>query len=173
MRTYPVKFEVTEEEAERFWAKTDPDCSKIFYGGKRCWEWGAACFNTGYGQFRLGGRKGDMRLTHRVAWTLVKGQPPEGKLVLHRCDNRKCVRPSHLFLGTHADNAIDRETKGRGTMERGSKNLRATLTKADVLDIRRARIQDSTPFRTLARKYGVSHVCIIKIVQRETWKHVA
>lgn len=88
---------------ERFWAHVAQS--------EGCWEWQASVFRTGYGQFRDGGRS--MR-AHRVAWELVNGPIPEGLHVCHRCDNRKCVRPDHLFLGTRSDNMQDMSAKGRG-----------------------------------------------------------
>lgn len=78
-----------------------------------CWEW-IACLNTnGYGDFFSGSRKTGHKLAHRVSWEIHKGQIAPGLLVLHKCDNPKCVNPEHLFLGTHRDNALDAKTKGR------------------------------------------------------------
>jgi hypothetical protein len=84
-----------------------------------CWEWMATCQPfpkhpelRGHGQMRIDGRG---VLVHRVSWQLHYGPIPEGLLVLHHCDNRPCVRPDHLFLGTHADNTADGVRKGRIT----------------------------------------------------------
>jgi hypothetical protein len=82
--------------ADRFWAlvrkSPDPD---------GCWEWVGRIAKDGYGQLRA----------HRFAWTLLHGPIPEGQHVLHKCDNRKCVR--HTFLGTQQDNMDDMVSKGR------------------------------------------------------------
>lgn len=77
-----------------------------------CWVWtGRARCKQGYGAFSIGNKE---RLAHRVSYEHFNGWIPEGKLVLHRCDNTRCVNPEHLFLGTHSDNLRDAYSKGRG-----------------------------------------------------------
>lgn len=84
--------------SERFWSKVDVK------GLDECWDW-LACIVKGYGIFWTGSR---YTAAHRVAWELTNGDILEGKLVLHKCDNKKCVKPSHLYLGTQSDNMCDR-----------------------------------------------------------------
>jgi hypothetical protein len=98
---------------DRFWAAVDKT------NADGCWEWTRARFPSGYGKMQLegGSRKvpGSRKLegAHRLAWTLTHGEIPDGLWVLHKCDNRPCCRPDHLFLGTCADNVRDMVAKGR------------------------------------------------------------
>ena len=84
-----------------------------------CIEWRGGCTRTGYGQVRVSGRTLSV---HRAAWIVRHGAiPPETPHVLHRCDNPPCWRDEHLFLGTPADNAHDRDSKGRGRVAQRDK----------------------------------------------------
>lgn len=114
-----------------------------------CWPWLASTKGKGYGQFWIDGKP---QRAHRVSWRLTKGPIPKGKQVLHRCDNRLCVNPGHLFLGTNAVNAADMARKNR----HGS----SKLTDSQVAEI----VASNALPRFLARQYGISinHVYRIK-----------
>lgn len=94
-----------ESMVERFWMKVRKT--------KRCWLWSGAEHDFGYGRLNKPGRGNGYIHAHRFAWTLAYGSIPNDMCVCHRCDNPRCVRPSHLFLGTLSDNTLDMIAKGR------------------------------------------------------------
>lgn len=79
-----------------------------------CWECHLAPVPKGYCYTQVGGREGIKWRVHRLIWTVINGPIPEGKIILHTCDNRKCIRHDHLVCGTEADNTEDMMSKGRG-----------------------------------------------------------
>lgn len=153
--------EHTPEVAHRFMRKT-------LATAVGCVEWQGAHSHKGYGEFWL---DGSMRQAHRVAWEIEYGPIPEGMWVLHSCDNRGCVNPKHLFLGTHRDNMADMVAKGRGAGARGARNGNASLTEREVSAIRFL-LGYGESQRRVAQKFGVSQSLVGKIARREVWAHV-
>lgn len=126
-----------------------------------CWTWSGARHERGYGRFRVGSV---VHRAHRFAWLITRGDIPQGMHVLHRCDNPSCVRPDHLFLGSHADNMRDKARKGRNTASR-------KLTASDARAIKAA-LANGTDMVTIARAYNVTPPCIGAIKHGVTWKHI-
>lgn len=90
---------------DRFWRKVER--------GDGCWLWTAALNRTGYGVFSLLSSHGGTHAAHRVAYAIANGSVPHGRVVMHTCDNRRCVNPAHLRLGAQVDNVRDMVAKGR------------------------------------------------------------
>lgn len=153
---------------ERFEAKVDRLPGYGPHGD--CHLWTASRHYNGYGKIYSGAPLGKMLLAHRAAWQLAFGPIPEGMCVCHHCDNRKCVNPDHLFLGTKADNSADMVAKGRSHSHSGSTNGNAKLTEADVRGIRGLLAQGVTGLE-LGRRYGVSPQQISRIKLGERWGH--
>jgi len=142
--------------ADRFWAqvsKTDG-----------CWVWNGGLNNSGYGTLTFNGQT---ELAHRAAWLLTSSEPITD-CVLHHCDNRRCVRPEHLFLGSRADNNADKMQKGRHRSLHGEQNRNSKLTQSQIDDIRRLR--GTYLQRELAMIFGTSQVNISNILRGKTWK---
>lgn len=130
---------------------------------KGCWEWVGATISKGYGMI---GRE----LAHRVSYQLFVGEIPSGLFVLHRCDNRSCVNPKHLFLGTNTDNMQDMLTKNRGNKAKGAAVCNAKLTEALVKEIRER--SQLVQHKDIAKEYGVTASTIGRVRSRKTWKHI-
>lgn len=131
----------TNSLADRFWKKV------IKSDG--CWKWTGAKHKFGYGMIRLGGVQPKITAS-RAAWLIHFGDIPSGMYVCHRCDNPECTNPEHLFLGTASDNAVDKESKGRGLrrLPQSDCNVISTLFHAGVSK------------RLLARAFGVERSVI-------------
>jgi hypothetical protein len=124
-----------------------------------CVEWDGYRNPAGYGQVRV---DGVLWLAHRRVWFEVNGPIPEGLIVMHRCDNPACIRPSHLLLGTHAQNVADKIAKGRGN--EGSKHGNSKLSEEEVAEIRRLRKESKCTLESIGRKFGVNKSCISRIL---------
>lgn len=150
-----------------------------------CWESKSVRKSTGYGHIQVRRDDGSFYSDgmHRVSWRMHFGPIPAGMYVLHRCDNRPCVRPDHLFLGTISDNHADMVAKGRhphgktsgmygrGDLVQGERNANARLTEAAVLEIRRRR-SEGEGRDALAREFGISIDTLNGVIYRKAWKHI-
>lgn len=174
---------------DQFWSKVDKS--------GECWIWTGRRGPRGYGRFRIGSKAPG---AHRVAYELTYGPIPDELIVCHHCDNPPCVRPDHLFLGTHLDNAADRDSKGRTargdrsgarlyperrprgdlhnsrlrpeTIIRGERQGRAKLTDALVREIRMRAAAGETA-RSITDDLKVcSKSTIERVINRVRWSHV-
>lgn len=159
------KVKGTATLAERLWRRVNRSAE----GG--CWEWQGYVHTAGYGQIGAGGgRANGLLFTHRAAWVVTNGPIAAGMFVCHRCDNRLCCNPSHLFLGTPAENAADMAAKGRGRGAEGLTNANAKLTPEQVAEIRQRYAPGLSP--GLAREFGVTPQYIGQLASR-VWRRTA
>ena len=126
-----------------------------------CWNWTGHIHHSGYGMYRSG-------FAHRFSYAVANGPIPDGLWVLHKCDNRKCVNPSHLFLGTRQDNVDDMMAKGRGNKARGEAASNARLSAFDVIAIR----NDMRTQKQIAGDYGIARSTVQAIKAKRNWAHV-
>lgn len=175
--------------------------AKEFHGVEGCWEWpGSRNPQTGYGQLSAwvnGKRK--LYTAHRISFRAMTGEIPNGMQVLHKCDNRPCFNPGHLFLGTQLTNMRDMAAKGRcvyvrpdvpwqhlhpekiprgqshhlakstSCLPRGAAHHNAKLTDDDIRIIRAS----NDTLLMLSTRFGISKSTASSIRRCETWKHVA
>lgn len=131
-----------------------------------CWEWTEGKFSDGYGQVRLNGKK---FRTHRLAWSLTNNQEiPKGKLIMHDCDNRICINPEHLLLGTHKANMKMMTDRGRQAF--GDKNGFSKLNWASVYWIRKTVEDGVITQKQAALLFGMSKQSISNVVLGKDWK---
>lgn len=132
-----------------------------------CWQWQRSKTRVGYGQIRV---KDKMRSIHRVSYEEFVGEIPKGKHVLHKCDNKPCCNPNHLFLGTHKDNMQDKQNKNRGNQVSGERHGLSKLIKNDIIEIRKLWKTKKYTKRRLGEQFNVSAVSISNIVNYKTWR---
>ena len=145
---------------ERFLNKIEVDSTTD------CHNWTDQIRPDRYGDFRMGERK---ELAHRASWLLLVGDIPESKWVLHHCDNRSCVNPDHLYIGTHQDNMDDMVERGRSRPCRGETNGNSLLTQEIVEEIREKYSTGIFVHVDLAIEYNTSLSNIGSIIRNETW----
>jgi hypothetical protein len=128
-----------------------------------CWLWTASTNKSGYGRLGVDGK---VFLAHRLAYAVAHGAIPDGMHVCHRCDTPACINPDHLFIGTNADNMLDKLSKNR--QSKGSDFSSTKLTEAQVAAIR----LDKRPQWVIAQDYGISQSQVSLIHRNEEWRHL-
>lgn len=145
-----------------FWNKVDVK------GPDDCWNWLAHTCN-GYGHVRCGDK---IKKAHRIAFEDCHGHIPSGKVLMHKCDNRKCVNPAHLVVGTAGENNKDRDLKGRHIALRGEAHGMARLNERAVKRIKQLQARQAEERSRLAEKLGVDIVTLNDVIRGKTWKAV-
>lgn len=149
---------MTRPAEPRFWQNVTISDSAC------CWEWKGALRN-GYGVFSVNGK---ITYAHRYSYKLVYNQIKEGLCVLHKCNNRLCVNPSHLYIGTKQDNANDKVNSNRQI--KGGQSKLSKLTEQQVREIKE--YKGKLSLRKIANLYKVHHWTIGRILNNINWKHL-
>lgn len=177
----PQEIKLTPAEETRFWAKVNKNGPTMPHMETPCWIWTASKDHKNYGNIRI---KRKMFRAHRVAWMICHNIIPSGNghhgiCVCHRCDNRACCRPDHLFLGTNAENMQDMCAKKRHAKFtkpecyiRGIMHKSAKLTEFQVIEIRRLYSEGLFTLKELGKKYGVHLTLVHAIIKRKKWSHI-
>jgi hypothetical protein len=165
---------------------------RLLFGIKKnndCWEWQAFIMPNGYGRISY---KGIDHYTHRLSYETFKGTIPEKKLVCHTCDNRKCINPEHLWIGTCEENTRDACNKGKmkgwigkkhskesilkmrkphNIDRKGEKHPNSKLNNVMVKEIKDL-IKSGMTHREIGDKYSVSRCCISDVIRGKRWSHI-
>lgn len=158
----PLIGEAPASDVSRFWKYV----SKI--SDAECWEWTGSLTHNGYGSIWF---MGYTCRAHRVSYLIHCGPVPDGMCVLHRCDNRKCCNPSHLYLGDWNENMQDMKAKGRAKHPKGEEHQFAKLTEDAVIEIRTLLAAGKTDVEVGAQ-FGISKSHASQIGRGIKWKHV-
>jgi hypothetical protein len=136
-----------------------------------CWEWIGGVGSHGYGNFSANGK---ISTSHRFSYEYFVGPIPASLVVCHSCDNRTCVNPAHLFVGTMAENNADRDSKGRarnGLNPKGEDSPHATITATTALRIRELASQSMKKI-DIARSLNLSPYIVYDVCSCRTWMHI-
>ncbi len=147
----------------RFIAKMD-----IPRPNKYCIVYLGSLSKDGYGIFGINKKSYP---AHRISYELFVGKIPKNMMVLHKCDNPKCVAPQHLFLGTHLDNMKDMVAKKRNASNKGEKHGCSKLLEKDVIKIKKL-LDKGIKRRIIAEMFKISSATVYDIKYKRSWKHL-
>lgn len=163
---------IDDNTAARFWSKVNKDGPTMAHMTTPCWVWTGAITSGGYGCFQLRNKK---ILAHRASLAM-DGRHPGPMWGLHHCDNRRCVRPDHLYVGTSDDNIADKIRRGRQPrgpdvhQNVGTSNAAARLTEDDVRWI--LSNAGHVYCTTMAKHLGVCVSTVRMVVRGDNWPHI-
>ena len=132
-----------------------------------CWVYTGKIINTGYGMIRAGDK---MISAHRASYQAFIGEIPEGMFVCHSCDNKRCINPAHLWVGTNQDNMRDMQQKGRHGSRTQPERLK--LDEAKVRQIRELARDERNTQGEIAVMFSISRETANKVINRKAWRHV-
>lgn len=133
-----------------------------------CWEWTGSLSAGGYSQLQIDGEK---FYAHRISYRLFHGPIEPGRYVCHKCDNKKCINPMHLYAGLPEENTEDAMERGELKEYVADGNPAAKLTADEAKDAYE-RVQDGESQASVARDLGVTKSCIWTVVHGKTWASV-
>lgn len=149
---------VSTADQKRFYSKVEQTSG--------CHNWMAGLDTYGYGQFWLAGRN---RVAPHVAWEIAERSRTPATMLLHTCDNRRCVRLDHLYEGDAQQNAMDCNQRNR--RPRGDHSPRSKLTSEQVIEIKA--LLGRVSQENLGRRFSISQTAISSIRTGRTWAHVS
>jgi len=153
---------IKQSPEKRFWEYVNKKSKN------ECWEWKAKINKTsGYGEISINGKS---VLAHRFSYKIHFGKIPANYCICHKCDNKICVNPHHLFKGKPQDNSNDMKNKNRQAL--GEKHPFAKLTEKQVVEIRSKYIPKVYSYQKLANEFNVSKQTIYRTVLYKNWKHI-
>lgn len=132
-----------------------------------CWLWNSALLK--YGGYGLFGYNRKMLRAHRVSYEIYVGPIPKGLFVCHTCDQRSCVNPHHLFIGTHLENMADMRKKNRAARQTGEKHGKTKISSVDVAFIREMYALKKMSYAELGKKFNLSISGVRHIAQGKRW----
>ena len=156
---------ITDELIKRFWSKVD------IKSEDECWTWKDSTVPRGYGHISIESRP---YYAHRISYCISYGDIPDGLLICHKCNNRSCVNPKHLYAGTSKDNI--RDSINAGTFSefphfRGDNSPTSKLTSIQVLQIRDL-IDAGVRHKDIAKQFNIGRSTVTGIHNKLIWKHL-
>ena len=142
-----------------------------------CWEWTGGTYRGGYGMYGRFYYKGKRILpAHRISYLIYKGTIPEGKKILHSCDNPPCCNPKHLSAGTQLENVTQMWSRGRGKSTVGADQWGTSLSDEGAMRIYNHPMDDKNykwhEYARIGTLYGVSDQVVARIKDKKTWRHI-